>query len=93
MGTPERLVLDEPSASIDPVRELYLIKNFRKQLNGKTAVIISHRLNFARIADKIIMMKDGEVIEEGIHSELLSKNGYYAEIFRKQKDLYMEEII
>lgn len=93
MGTPEILVLDEPSASIDPVRELYLIKNFRKQLNGKTAVIISHRLNFARIADKIIMMKDGEVIEEGIHSELLSKNGYYAEIFRKQKDLYMEEII
>jgi len=88
MGSPEILILDEPTASIDPLKEAELINEFRKNLCGKTAVLISHRIGFARLADRIFMMKDGKIVEKGTHSELLANQGYYAEIYNKQRDLY-----
>lgn len=88
MGEPEVLMLDEPTASVDPLQEMDMIKNFRENLKGKTAILISHRIGFARLADRIIMMQDGKIKEQGTHDELLKQNGYYASIFNEQKSVY-----
>lgn len=90
MGEPEILLLDEPSASIDSLKENAMLENLKNELRGKTAILISHRIAFARLADRIIMMKDGKIAEEGSHEELLLKKGYYAEFFEKQKELYWD---
>lgn len=90
MGEPEILLLDEPSASIDSLKENAMLENLKNELRGKTAILISHRIAFARLADRIIMMKDGKIAEEGSHEELLLKKGYYAEFFEKQKELYLD---
>lgn len=88
MGEPEVLIFDEPTASIDPLKEMDMIKHFRENLKGKTAILVSHRIGFARLADRIIMMEKGRICEEGTHEELLAGNGSYAAIFREQKNLY-----
>ena len=88
MGEPEILILDEPTASIDPMKEIELLHNFRTVLNGKTAILISHRIGFARLADKIVVMEKGKIIEAGTHQELIDQNGCYAEMFNMQKELY-----
>lgn len=90
-GGPEIILLDEPTASIDPLKEMEMIKNLRKILNGKTAILISHRIGFARIADRIVIMKDGQIIEEGNHEDLLNKKGFYSVLFEEQKKLYEKE--
>lgn len=89
-GAPEILLLDEPTASIDPLREVEMLRHLRRNLKGKTAILISHRIGFARLADRIVMMQDGRVIEDGSHEELLAKGGYYATLFSEQKKLYEE---
>jgi ABC-type multidrug transport system fused ATPase/permease subunit len=89
MGGPELLILDEPTASIDPLTEMEVIKNLRENMEGKTAVLISHRIGFARMAGRIIMMENGTITEDGSHEELLEKGGYYAALFNEQKKLYM----
>lgn len=93
MGQPEVLLLDEPTASIDPLKEMEMIRNFRSNLAGRTAILISHRIGFARLADRIIMMEGGRIVEQGSHEELLQKNGSYAKLFLTQKALYEEESI
>jgi ABC-type multidrug transport system, ATPase and permease components len=91
MGEPQVLILDEPTASIDPLEELHMLSNLRKIIQGRTALLISHRIGFARIGDRIIMVQNGKIIEQGSHDELLKKHGYYAELFEAQKNLYSEE--
>lgn len=90
MGQPEVLILDEPTASIDPLKEMEMLHNFRKNLGGKTAILISHRIGFARFADRIIMMENGKIAEQGSHEELLQMDGIYARLFKVQKELYEE---
>ena len=80
--------MDEPTAAIDPLKEMELITNFRENLQGKTALLISHRIGFARLADRIVMMEDGRITEAGTHEELLSRGKYYAKLFNEQKKLY-----
>ena len=92
MGSPEILILDEPTASIDPFEEERMLDEFRYALEGKTAILISHRISFARLADRIVMMKDGMIIEEGSHLELLKKKGYYYDLFTSQQLLYKSEV-
>lgn len=90
MGNPEILILDEPTASIDPFEEERMLEEFHNILKDKTAILISHRISFARLADVIIMMKDGRIVEKGNHDELLIKKGYYYNLFTSQQDLYMD---
>ena len=90
MGIPEILILDEPTASIDPFEEERMLEEFSNILENKTAILISHRISFARLASKIVMMKDGKISEQGTHEELLRQKGYYYELFTSQQDLYMD---
>ncbi len=91
MGNPEVLILDEPTASIDPLEELRMLDNLRRYVAGRTAILISHRIGFARLADRIVMMDGGKITEIGSHEDLLQKNGYYAKLFFSQKELYEEQ--
>ena len=92
MGSPEILILDEPTASIDPFEEERMLDEFRYALEGKTAILISHRISFARLADQIVMMRDGKIVEQGSHMELLKKKGYYYELFTSQQLLYKDGV-
>ncbi len=88
-GNNEFVILDEPTASIDPFEELRMLDRFRTIIGTKTALLISHRIGFARMADRIIFMREGKIIEEGTHQELLElTNGEYKELFFSQKELY-----
>lgn len=90
MGEPEVLILDEPTASIDPIEEIRLLGQFKQILNEKTAVLISHRIGFARLSDRICIMENGRIIEDGSHDELIKLRGRYYELFKAQQNLYEE---
>ncbi|MGG3282405.1 ABC transporter ATP-binding protein [Paenibacillus solani] len=82
------VILDEPTAALDPRAEAEIYDNFAKLYEGKTTIMISHRLSSCRHADKILVMHNGEIIEEGNHDELLRSNGVYAEMFNTQAKRY-----
>ncbi len=85
------LVLDEPTAALDPVAESEVYNNYNKYSKGKTAVFISHRLASTRFSDRIIMLENGRIIEEGSHNELIGLNGKYAQMFQIQSNYYQKE--
>src|SRR5690606_18818702 len=87
----ELIVLDEPTAALDPNSESNLYEQFIEHSHGKTAIIISHRLGIARSADRIIVLKDGEIVEEGSHDRLLRNRGEYYEMWTRQASLYQRE--
>lgn len=88
-GDPEIVVLDEPTASIDPLQELRILENIRRYLDGKTGnSCFTQNRGFSRLADRILFMKNGEIVEEGTPEELLKANGEYAKMFNAQKELY-----
>lgn len=80
MKDAEVLILDEPTSALDARAEFEAFKRFIALTVGKTAVIISHRFSTVRMADRIIVLKDGALLEQGSHDDLLSKNGLYAEL-------------
>lgn len=80
------LILDEPTASIDPVSEYRIFSNIYKQIKDKTVIIVSHRYQTIRSASRIIVIKDGRIIEEGSHRQLLAKDGYYASAWKMQQE-------
>jgi ATP-binding cassette subfamily B protein len=82
------LILDEPTSSLDARAEYEVFKRFSELVRGRMAIIISHRFSTVRIADRIIVLASGTVIEEGTHDELLAKNGLYAELFMLQAEGY-----
>ena len=82
------IVLDEPTSAIDPIEEKYLYGQFAEIAKGKTAIIVTHRMSSARIADRIIVMSDGNIVEEGTHESLMDQGGMYAEMFEKQAAWY-----
>jgi len=84
MKDAEVLILDEPTSSLDARAETEAFKRFIKLTEGKTAVIISHRFSTVRIADRIMVLKDGAVLEIGTHQELMQNNKLYAELFNLQ---------
>lgn len=84
------VVLDEPSSALDPLAEAALIEQFRRIIHGRSAIIISHRLSSVQLADRIYVMADGRIVEEGNHEELLSRGGAYAGLFNAQAGFYRE---
>ncbi len=82
------LVLDEPTAALDPIAENEVYESFNSSAKGKTVVFISHRLASTRFCDKIIMLSEGKIIESGTHEELINKQGSYADMFNIQSQYY-----
>ena len=81
---PPMLILDEATSSIDTRTEIKIQDSFAKMMNGRTSSIVAHRLSTIREADVILVMKDGHIIEQGNHEELLAKNGFYANLYNSQ---------
>ena len=78
------IVLDEPTAVIDPLAEVDLVRRLLERGRGRTAIVVSHRLGIARMADRILVMEEGRVVEEGTHAALLGADGLYARMWRAQ---------
>jgi subfamily B ATP-binding cassette protein MsbA len=78
------LILDEPTAALDTESEKLVIEALERLMKGRTVITIAHRLSTIRDADKIIVLKDGIVAEEGNHGELVARGGFYAELYRVQ---------
>ena len=81
---PPMLILDEATSSIDTRTEIQIQKAFLTMMKGRTSFIVAHRLSTIREADIILVMKDGRIIEQGNHEELLAKNGFYANLYNSQ---------
>ena len=81
---PPMLILDEATSSIDTRTEILIQKAFSKMMEGRTSFIVAHRLSTIREADMILVMRDGHIIEQGTHEDLLAKGGFYAELYNSQ---------
>ena len=78
------MILDEATSSVDTRTEQQIQKAMNRLMEGRTSFVIAHRLSTIRDADLILVMKDGDIIEQGSHEELLAKNGFYAELYNSQ---------
>ena len=83
------VILDEPSAALDPRAEYELFSTLRRALHGRTALFISHRFSTVRGADRIYVLDEGAVVESGTHASLMARDGRYAELFRLQAASYV----
>jgi len=82
------LIFDEPAAALDPIAEMEQFQNIKAKASGRTAILISHRVGFARMADRIFVLDKGNLVEVGTHDELLQQNGVYANFFHQQAQWY-----
>jgi len=84
------IILDEPTAALDPRAESELFESIRTLCAGRAVLLISHRFSSVRSADRIYVLRDGEVAEHGTHSDLMVAGGLYAELFTLQASAYVE---
>lgn len=82
------MVLDEPTSALDPMAEARLYQDFSKLTGNKTTLLISHRLGITSIVDRILVFKEGKIVEDGSHKELIEKKGYYERMYRAQAKWY-----
>jgi ATP-binding cassette subfamily B protein len=83
------LILDEPTSALDARAEHEVFQRFAELISGKSAVLISHRFSTVRMADRILVLENGQLEEIGSHEELLAKGGKYAELFTLQAQGYL----
>ena len=81
-------VMDEPTAALDPIVESKIFESFNRITKDKATIFVSHRLGMVSLADRIIVLNNGEIAEEGSHDELMKNKGLYHEMFSEQLELY-----
>ena len=86
------LILDEPTAALDPESEAELFQNFSTVSKGKTTLLITHRLGSVKMADRILVLKEGELVEQGTHEDLVTANQEYASLYRCQAGQYSQVV-
>ena len=84
LTNPEILILDEATSSIDTLTEIRVQKAFAKMMSGRTSFVVAHRLSTIKESDIILVMRDGNIVEQGSHKELLNKKGFYYELYHSQ---------
>ena len=82
------VLLDEPNSGLDPLTESKVFKRFLELLNDKTGIIITHRIGIASLADRVVLMDNGEILEEGTHDELMKAGGQYKKLYLTQANMY-----
>ena len=82
------IVMDEPSAALDPISEQKLYEMLDELSRQKTLIVVSHRLSSVKNMDRILFFEDGQIVEDGSHTELMQKNGKYARMFKVQAKRY-----
>ena len=82
------IVLDEPTSNLDPLAEAEVFKKYIAMTEGKTVIMVTHRISVASLADRVVVFKDGEIVEDGAHDDLLSNNGEYARLYSTQAQWY-----
>ena len=85
------VILDEPTAAIDPIEESRVYRQFMSISRGKTAIIVTHRLGSTKMADRVIVMDKGKIVDIGSHNDLLTRGGLYAEMFNAQASWYEKQ--
>lgn len=88
MSERDIMIYDEPAAKLDPIAEMLQFQNIKNNLEKKTAILISHRMGFARLADRIMVIQDGVIVENGSHEQLMEKKGVYYNMFTQQAMWY-----
>ncbi len=83
------VILDEPSSALDPIAEYKMFENMMRATKGRSVIFISHRLSSAVLADRVLLMDNGEIAETGTHKELMAADGKYAAMFRRQAENYL----
>jgi ATP-binding cassette, subfamily B, bacterial len=87
------MILDEPTAALDPIAESHMYEEYNKLTSDKTSIFISHRLASTRFCHKIIFLENGSIMEEGTHEELIKKSGKYAEVYEIQSHYYKDNSV
>jgi ATP-binding cassette subfamily B multidrug efflux pump len=86
LADPKILILDEATSSVDTRTEVLIQEAMDELMQGRTSFIIAHRLSTIRNADLILVMNEGDIVEQGTHTELLARGGFYAELYNSQFD-------
>ena len=90
MRDADLVVLDEPTASLDPKAEADVFRRFLAMAGGRTTIVVSHRLGSARMCDRILVLKEGRLVEAGTHDALIARSGEYARMWALQAGWYGE---
>lgn len=92
LSDPKILILDEATSSVDTRTEVLIQQAMENLMDGRTSFIIAHRLSTIKNADVILVMKDGDIVEQGTHEELLAKGGFYEKLYDSQFEECIDEV-